>query len=1360
MSKILSGKVKKVSSTEVSADRYNFLQLSEAEPDLGVPASSGYALVSADDGTRSWSDLSSLYVSVDGDTINGNLVINGSINNIDSVQFDINAGTAVSTGELAWNADEETLDLGLTNGAVLQVGQEVHYHVQNQSGLTIDDGKLVVASGTLGSSGKILIEEWDPAIYPAVTIMGLTTEPMDQGEQGYVTHFGKVRGIQTDGDNYGETWNDGDIIYAGPSGGLTKVQPEAPNTKTIIAIVISAHQSNGTLFVRPTLSSSLGSDDSVELSSLVDNQLLYYNAANERFENTSSLNTLTVDNVNIDGSNISGVGGTTIYLKNLGEPTLSTDAATKNYVDTVAEGLSVRPAVKAATTTNLSATYDNGTNGVGSTLNLGPLATLDIDGITSWVLYDGVLVKDQTNAAHNGRYFISQVGDGSTDWILTRCAYCDEPNEIISMYIFVQSGDANASSGWVAVFNDTNSSGEIEVGIDDIEFIQFSGAGTYTAGNGLVLNGTVFSHADTSSVSDLIPSSRTYVTGLTFDTFGHVTGYTTDAETVNNIDTTYVLSTEVGDDIYSKKIRLSGTDASESDAVIAVGAVDTVYGLTILESGNTITLGHADTSSVSNLSVDNSDGVVLQDFSFTFDTYGHVTGASASTVNLDLRYDNYGSWSAVDGDGTTYTITSEDTLTFAEGTGIDVNFTANDVITFTNTDLGSSQNIFKNVVISDTDSGYTWSNTGTINAASNSDSITLISGNNVEIDTDPTSNAVRITAIVTDIDNYVDTASFDTGSGVLTLGRTGSLADVTVDLDGRYVTTDTNTTYTLDGFGTFNSVDLELIGSDTTTDSINFVGTGGTTVSWDEVNQRITINSAATQNLFNEFEISNTDTGYTWSGTGSFTADSTTDTATFVSGENVNIDVDSGNDAIRISATDTDTTYSVKASTQSGGAGLDLDAGGSGTGTDTIKFLGSGSTTVTRVDADTIQISSVDSNTDNYVEAASFDTNTGILTLERTGALADLTVNFDGRYDNYVSWTARDGNTTTYPITSGDTLQFAEGTGMDVAFTSDDVLTFTNTDRGSSQNIFKTFAINGTDSGYTWSSSGTVVADTNSDTVTFVSGDNIQLDTDSASDAIRITAVASPTLTLSGDASGSATFTNLNDATLNVTVADDSHNHIISNVDGLQSALDDKAPLDSPALTGTPTAPTAANGTNTTQVATTAYVQDAIDGLEDADLLDGQDGSYYLNYQNFINGPVISQGLYLAQSADEQVFDSFDRSTYRAAYYHIHAIGPDGYQSVQLNILHNDSEANISTFGEILMANVVVATYDVRINGTNVELLVTPTITSTQLNYIRHLVIDTPFVPEIDFNVDMQTQNIGTIDLQEQTLGTFDFNAA
>ena len=88
------------------------------------------------------------------------------------------------------------------------------------------------------------------------------------------------------------------------------------------------------------------------------------------------------------------------------------------------------------------------------------------------------------------------------------------------------------------------------------------------------------------------------------------------------------------------------------------------------------------------------------------------------------------------------------------------------------------------------------------------------------------------------------------------------------------------------------------------------------------------------------------------------------------------------------------------------------------------------------------------------------------------------------------------------------------------------------------------------------------------------------------------------TIAFSGDVSGSADFDGSESITITATVADDSHNHVIGNVDGLQTALNAKAPLASPTLTGTPKAPTATAGTNTTQIATTAFVTTAVSTAE------------------------------------------------------------------------------------------------------------------------------------------------------------------
>ncbi len=178
-------------------------------------------------------------------------------------------------------------------------------------------------------------------------------------------------------------------------------------------------------------------------------------------------------------------------ITNVPNPTSQGDAANKAYVDAALEGLSVKPAVRAATTGNLAGTYDNGTAGVGSTLNLGQSATLNIDGVTTWALNDGVLVKDQTNAYENGRFYVSQVGNGvDTDWILTRCGLCDEPNEVTAMYVFVSLGTENAGTGWVVIGWDETTD---VIGTADQNFTQFAGAGQYLAGVGLDLSGNVFS---------------------------------------------------------------------------------------------------------------------------------------------------------------------------------------------------------------------------------------------------------------------------------------------------------------------------------------------------------------------------------------------------------------------------------------------------------------------------------------------------------------------------------------------------------------------------------------------------------------------------------------------------------------------------------------------------------------------------------------------------------------------------------------------------------------------------------------------------------------------------------------------------
>lgn len=221
----------------------------------------------------------------------------------------------------------------------------------------------------------------------------------------------------------------------------------------------------------------------------IDGKSAYEIAVSNGFVGTESawLLSLVGDPGDISSKlNLSG-GTMTGPLTLSGPPTSNLHAATKIYVDEVAVGIVTRPQVLGATTANIDATYQNGTAGVGATLthNTNGVFPSEAGGATGWALNSGILVKNQTNKAHNGRYRISDMGSASTPYVLTRCGFCDTADEIPGSYVFVQSG-TNTGTGWIQVVDDPAT---FVVGTDNIEVFQFSGAGTITAGTNISVSG-------------------------------------------------------------------------------------------------------------------------------------------------------------------------------------------------------------------------------------------------------------------------------------------------------------------------------------------------------------------------------------------------------------------------------------------------------------------------------------------------------------------------------------------------------------------------------------------------------------------------------------------------------------------------------------------------------------------------------------------------------------------------------------------------------------------------------------------------------------------------------------------------------
>lgn len=243
---------------------------------------------------------------------------------------------------------------------------------------------------------------------------------------------------------------------------------------------------------------------------------------------TNSSVTVGTTAIALGASSLTLGGLTTVTVTQ--DPTSALQLATKQYVDAVAEGLHIHAPSAATTTGTLASitggtvTYNNGTAGVGATLTLSVALTV-LDGYTL-LNGDRVMVKNEVASANNGIYTWATGGT-----VLTRATDFDTAAEMASGdFTFVTNGTLYASTGWVQTDPVT------VVGTSPVTWIQFSGAGTYTAGTGLTLTGTQFSITNTAVTAGAY-GSATQVGTFTVNAQGQLTlaGNTTVTPAVGSI---------------------------------------------------------------------------------------------------------------------------------------------------------------------------------------------------------------------------------------------------------------------------------------------------------------------------------------------------------------------------------------------------------------------------------------------------------------------------------------------------------------------------------------------------------------------------------------------------------------------------------------------------------------------------------------------------------------------------------------------------------------------------------------------------------------------------------------------------------
>lgn len=380
---------------------------------------------------------------------------------------------------------------------------------------------------------------------------------------------------------------------------------------------------------------------------LRNNNLSFRNAGADQAVLTATASTIT----------FSGVGAANCILSGVANPVAAQDAATKDYVDAVAEGHYWKDAVQVATT---------GPGVLATSFAAGQV----VDGYTL-VAGDRILIKDQTVGTENGIYVVQAVGSP------VRAEDMAVGSDASGASMFVESGTANSDSAWVC----TNNKGSGIVGTDVLTFVIFSRSGGIAAGNNgefqynnngslagittlttngtnVALDGGNFSVGDSDSInigdaSDLSLSHNGTDSAIT-STTGDLVVDNTNAtgSTVMRLGTdTSAVDFQVQNDSGVAQFTVDG-----SGQTTAAGNFDANGGIDIPDNQN-LTLGDgADltmvhngtnstiTSATGNLVVDNTSATgqtILQ------------TGTDTSATSVQVQNDSGAALLQVSGDGST-----------------------------------------------------------------------------------------------------------------------------------------------------------------------------------------------------------------------------------------------------------------------------------------------------------------------------------------------------------------------------------------------------------------------------------------------------------------------------------------------------------------------------------------------------------------------------------------------------------------------------------------------------------------------------------------------------------------------------------
>lgn len=417
--------------------------------------------------------------------------ITGGISTADYIDIDTAATSSTAVGRLQWDDGNGTAQLGLKGGNVsLQVGQEIIARVYNDSGSNLTDGQVVYISGAHGNRIAVKLAKADSETTSAGTL-GIVTEPIASGAEGFITIMGTVNGLNTSG------LTAGSLLYlsATTAGAYTATAPAAPNHRVTIGYVERVHAVAGSIYVKVDNGYELDELHNVVITSASSGDTLIYDTSAGVWKNNSLTagSGISISNgagsITVSNSGLLSLGATSPIASSGGaNPTISLSSGygdtqnpygskTANYFLAAPNGSAGSPSFRAIVAADIPTLNQNTTGtasnvtGIVAIANGGTGATTAAGALTNLGAQPASTAITTSNIGSQSVNYATSAGSASSATTAT-----NQSGGTVNATAITTSGPIKRSSA---------GAGYLDGQYDGVESISTSGA-IYSIGGGYV----------------------------------------------------------------------------------------------------------------------------------------------------------------------------------------------------------------------------------------------------------------------------------------------------------------------------------------------------------------------------------------------------------------------------------------------------------------------------------------------------------------------------------------------------------------------------------------------------------------------------------------------------------------------------------------------------------------------------------------------------------------------------------------------------------------------------------------------------------------------------------------------------------